>query len=144
MPWQCRHSIGRHFERVIAGDVVFPGSAAYEELPKPFNARFHDVRPRAIVRCARPRRTSRRRSCSLGRHGFGAAPFAAAATASPGARRAVACVDRRLADGCRVASRVAWPPSALAPGSASVYEALAAPRPRYPRRAPVRRSGWLG
>jgi FAD/FMN-containing dehydrogenase len=41
-------------QRAIAGDVVFPGSVAYEELPKPFNARFHDVQPRAIVRCATP------------------------------------------------------------------------------------------
>src|SRR5262245_13565688 len=40
-------------QRVIAGTVVLPGSTAYEELPKPFNARFH-VQPRAIVRCATP------------------------------------------------------------------------------------------
>jgi hypothetical protein len=29
--------------------VVAPGSPAYQQLPKPFNARFHDVRPQAIV-----------------------------------------------------------------------------------------------
>jgi FAD/FMN-containing dehydrogenase len=38
----------------IAGEVVLPGSPAAEGLPKPFNARFHDVRPQAIVRCATP------------------------------------------------------------------------------------------
>jgi hypothetical protein len=30
---------------VIAGEVILPGSPAYGKLPKPFNARFHDVRP---------------------------------------------------------------------------------------------------
>src|SRR5262245_6489703 len=30
---------------VIAGEVVLPGSPAYGKLPKPVNARFHDVRP---------------------------------------------------------------------------------------------------
>jgi FAD/FMN-containing dehydrogenase len=39
---------------VIGGEVILPGSPAFEELPKPFNARFHDVRPQAIVRCATP------------------------------------------------------------------------------------------
>lgn len=38
----------------IAGEVVLPGSLAYEELPKPFNARFHDVRPQVIVLCVTP------------------------------------------------------------------------------------------
>jgi FAD/FMN-containing dehydrogenase len=38
----------------IAGEVVLPGSAAYQGIPKPFNARFHDVRPQAIVLCATP------------------------------------------------------------------------------------------
>jgi FAD/FMN-containing dehydrogenase len=38
----------------IAGEVVLPGSPAYQELPKPFNARFHHVEPQAIVRCATP------------------------------------------------------------------------------------------
>ena len=38
----------------IAGEVVLPGSPAFEAMPKPFNARFHDVRPQAIVRCATP------------------------------------------------------------------------------------------
>src|SRR5262245_21557574 len=39
-------------QRVIAGEVVVPGSLAYEGLVKTFNARFHDVQPQAIVRCA--------------------------------------------------------------------------------------------
>jgi FAD binding domain len=56
-------------QRVIAGDVVFPGSAAYEELPKPFNARFHDVQPRAIVRCATPQDVAEA-VLFVGRHGL--------------------------------------------------------------------------
>ncbi len=38
----------------IAGNVVRPGSTAYDELPHTFNARFHDVVPLAVVRCATP------------------------------------------------------------------------------------------
>jgi FAD/FMN-containing dehydrogenase len=45
-------------QRGIAGEVVLPGSPAYEELPRPFNARFHDVRPQAIVLCATPQDVS--------------------------------------------------------------------------------------
>ena len=41
-------------EDVIAGEVVLSGSPAYKEWPKPFNARFNDVRPQAIVLCATP------------------------------------------------------------------------------------------
>jgi FAD/FMN-containing dehydrogenase len=56
-------------QRLIAGDVVFPGSAAYEELPKPFNARFHDVQPQAIVRCATPQDVAEA-VLFVGRHGL--------------------------------------------------------------------------
>jgi FAD/FMN-containing dehydrogenase len=38
----------------IAGNVILPGSAPYDELPRTFNARFHDVVPMAVVRCAAP------------------------------------------------------------------------------------------
>jgi FAD/FMN-containing dehydrogenase len=38
----------------IAGEVVLPGSPGYEEARRPAIARFHDVRPRAVVRCATP------------------------------------------------------------------------------------------
>jgi FAD/FMN-containing dehydrogenase len=41
-------------QRGIAGEVVLPGSPAYQELPKPFNGRFRDVRPQAVVLCATP------------------------------------------------------------------------------------------
>ena len=41
-------------DHVIAGDVVLPGSEAYEAEPKSFNARFHDLLPQAVVRCATP------------------------------------------------------------------------------------------
>jgi FAD/FMN-containing dehydrogenase len=38
----------------IAGEVVLAGSPSYDRVEPPFNARFHDVRPQAIVRCATP------------------------------------------------------------------------------------------
>ena len=68
----------------IAGDVVLPGSPGDQQLRKPFNARFHDVPPRAIVLCATPR-TSLRRSRSHSGMGWRAL-LAAAVTALPGAR----------------------------------------------------------
>jgi FAD/FMN-containing dehydrogenase len=36
----------------IDGDVALPGSPAYQASPPPFNARFRDVRPAAIMSCA--------------------------------------------------------------------------------------------
>ena len=41
-------------EGAIAGDVVLPGSSDYDLARKPAIPRFHDVRPRAVVRCAAP------------------------------------------------------------------------------------------
>lgn len=38
----------------IAGEVILPGSASYDEVRKPFFARFHDVHPQAVVRCRTP------------------------------------------------------------------------------------------
>jgi len=38
----------------IAGEVVLPGSPAYEVVRKPAIARFDEVRPQAVVRCASP------------------------------------------------------------------------------------------
>src|SRR4051795_2388628 len=38
--------------RVVEGDVVLPGSPGYEAVRRPAIARFHGVRPRAVVRCA--------------------------------------------------------------------------------------------
>jgi FAD/FMN-containing dehydrogenase len=35
----------------IAGEVVLPGSPEYDAVRKPAMVRFHDVRPRAVVRC---------------------------------------------------------------------------------------------
>ena len=40
--------------RRVEGDVVLPGSPAYQAAPPAFNARFRDVRPAAIVPCASP------------------------------------------------------------------------------------------
>lgn len=39
-------------QRAISGDVVLPGSDAYDRVRKPFIARFDDVAPAAVVRCA--------------------------------------------------------------------------------------------
>jgi FAD/FMN-containing dehydrogenase len=38
----------------IEGDVVLPGSSDYESVRKPVMARFEQVRPAAVVRCATP------------------------------------------------------------------------------------------
>jgi FAD/FMN-containing dehydrogenase len=57
----------------IAGEVVLPGSPADQELPAPFNARFHDVRPRAIVLCATPEDVAETISFAR-RHGLACAP----------------------------------------------------------------------
>ena len=40
--------------RLVAGQVVVPGSPGYDAARKPAMARFHDVRPAAIVRCRTP------------------------------------------------------------------------------------------
>ena len=39
---------------VIAGDVILPGSPEYERVHRPVMARFHNVRPRAVVLCKTP------------------------------------------------------------------------------------------
>jgi hypothetical protein len=57
----------------IAGEVVLPGSPADQELPALFNARFHDVRPRAIVLCATPQDVAETISFAR-RHGLACAP----------------------------------------------------------------------
>jgi FAD/FMN-containing dehydrogenase len=62
----------RALQEVIAGEVVLPGSPADQELPKPFNARFHDVRPQAIVLCATPQDVAETLSFA-GRHGLACA-----------------------------------------------------------------------
>jgi FAD/FMN-containing dehydrogenase len=51
----------------IEGEVVLPGSLGYEEVNRPFNARFLDVRPQAVVRCATPEVVAETISF-LGRH----------------------------------------------------------------------------
>src|SRR4030095_4516937 len=56
----------------MAGEVVLPGSPAYEELPTPFNARFHDVRPQAVVLCATPQDVAETIAFA-GRHGLACA-----------------------------------------------------------------------
>ena len=38
-------------QKGIAGAVVLPGSPDYDAVRKPFEARFHDVRPQAVVLC---------------------------------------------------------------------------------------------
>lgn len=41
-------------EAAIDGEVVPPGAHRYHELSRPFNGRYDDVRPQAIVRCISP------------------------------------------------------------------------------------------
>ena len=41
-------------QQTIAGEVLTPESPGYEEARKPAIARFHDVRPQAVVRCRAP------------------------------------------------------------------------------------------
>jgi FAD/FMN-containing dehydrogenase len=41
-------------QETIAGEVLTPESPGYEAARKPAIARFHDVRPQAVVRCAAP------------------------------------------------------------------------------------------
>jgi FAD/FMN-containing dehydrogenase len=41
-------------QQTIAGEVLTPESPGYEAARKPAIARFHDVRPAAVVRCAAP------------------------------------------------------------------------------------------
>jgi FAD/FMN-containing dehydrogenase len=38
--------------QAIDGEVIIRGSPAYDQLPKPFNAKFDDVLPLAVARCA--------------------------------------------------------------------------------------------
>ncbi len=38
----------------LEGYLVLPGSRAYESVRRPAIARFHDVRPQAVVRCRTP------------------------------------------------------------------------------------------
>ena len=44
----------RSLQDALEGEVVLAGSTAYDRVNQPFNLRFDDVRPRAIVRCATP------------------------------------------------------------------------------------------
>jgi hypothetical protein len=41
-------------ERVIQGQVALPGSPAFDASPRPFDARYQDVEPKAIVSCTNP------------------------------------------------------------------------------------------
>jgi FAD/FMN-containing dehydrogenase len=45
-------------QSAIDGEVVFPDSPLYERTSKAFNARFHEIKPRALVRCATPQDVS--------------------------------------------------------------------------------------
>src|SRR5512133_1536166 len=60
--WESLH-------RRIDGDVALPGSPAYQAAPPPFNARFRDVRPAAIVSCASPQDAAEATSFAR-RHGL--------------------------------------------------------------------------
>jgi FAD/FMN-containing dehydrogenase len=53
----------------IDGDVALPGSPAYQASPPPFNARFRDVRPAAVMSCASSRDVAEATSFAR-RHGM--------------------------------------------------------------------------
>jgi FAD/FMN-containing dehydrogenase len=59
-------------ERGIQGGVALPGSPAYGASRRPFNARFRDLRPSAIVSCASPQDVSEAIVFAR-RHGLGIA-----------------------------------------------------------------------
>jgi FAD/FMN-containing dehydrogenase len=46
--------LGQTLQEAIAGEVISPGSPGYDEARRPPIARFHDVRPAAVVRAASP------------------------------------------------------------------------------------------
>jgi len=46
--WDALHA-------AISGEVILPGSPDYESAHKPAIARFHGVRPLAVVLCRTPR-----------------------------------------------------------------------------------------
>jgi FAD/FMN-containing dehydrogenase len=56
-------------QRVIAGEVAFPGSPTYEASRRPFNRRFHEVAPEAFVVSATPQDASETIAFA-GRHGL--------------------------------------------------------------------------
>ena len=47
-----RHADWKALEGLLSGEVILPGSPAYALGYRALNARFDDVRPKAIVRCA--------------------------------------------------------------------------------------------
>jgi FAD/FMN-containing dehydrogenase len=55
-------------DEALAGDVLLPGSSAYDARHEGFNARFHGLLPQAIVSCASPEDVSETVSF-LRRHG---------------------------------------------------------------------------
>ena len=59
-------------QAAIGGDVALPGSIAYDRVDRPFNARFHHVRPQAIVRGTTPEDVSETVSFLAG-HGLASA-----------------------------------------------------------------------
>lgn len=56
-------------QSAIDGEVALPGSPSYERTHKPFNARYHEMRPKAIVLCAKPQDVSET-IAFLDRHGL--------------------------------------------------------------------------
>src|SRR5215216_1924868 len=62
----------RALQRAIDGDVVLPGSPEYESVRKPVMARFEQVRPVAVVRCATPADVAAALA-AVGRSGLGTA-----------------------------------------------------------------------
>ena len=63
----------RALQDAIAGDVILPGSSGYDEARRPAIARFHDIRPQAVVRCRTATDVAEAIWCA-GRYGLRVAP----------------------------------------------------------------------
>ncbi len=62
----------RALDQAIDGEVILRGSPVYDQLPRPFNARFDDVPPLAVVRCASAEDTAQT-IAFIRRHGLASA-----------------------------------------------------------------------
>ena len=116
----------RVLQDAIAGEVVLPGLLGLRPGAQAAVARFHDVRPRAVVRW-RSAADVAEAIWFAGRYGLRVAARSGGHCFAGGPRRPGSSIDVSPMDSVSfVADGVAT--SARAPGSASVYDALEAAR----------------
>lgn len=108
-------------QSAINGEVVLPGSPAYERVFKPFNARFHEVQPQAIVLCGTPQNVSETISF-LHRHGLENAVRSGGHCFAGNASTQGVVIDVTLMDSVSVSGGVATIGAGARLGK--VYEAL--------------------